>query len=281
MYSEKYKKYKSKYIHLKNLLSGGSLLSKFSKLNQGVEILNSYFDDDWVLTGSYAIFLWAEELDILDDEKIVKLSPPNDIDAIIQNHMQPYSRNLFAGLPRKQKNIETSMTFSNGIDTFDLTFIKGKFKNVILSNKIKVPEPKFLLDGYLEDLGTLERLQKIESDKKKIEALTLILEKYNLKKIQDQTSKKVVDINKPKLFNFDDSMHVKSNLFTESPIKTNLFADTPVKSNLFADNTPVKSNLFANATSSSDENLILDDTEDLEDNTPIKNKDSIAKRLAF
>jgi hypothetical protein len=178
MNKEKYIKYKEKYLYLKKILKGGNkeLLLKMvnEKTPQVTKIMNNFFSNNWVFSGSLAVLLLAENYNLLD--QVADFLPlPSDFDIIIQQ-TKPISQDSFAGLRRHQSTIEKSMTFSNDILSVDLTFIDNKIKNITLKNGLRVVEPKELLAYYLEDLEL--RGDKMEADLKKIRALNLIIEKY-------------------------------------------------------------------------------------------------------
>jgi hypothetical protein len=178
MYKEKYIKYKKKYLYLKNILKGGNkelLLQMINeKTPQVTKIMNNFFSNNWVFSGSLAVLLLAENYDLVDE--VADFLPlPGDFDIIIQQ-TKPITQNSFAGLKRHQSTIEKSMTFSNDNLSVDLTFIDNKIKNITLKNGLSVVEPKELLAYYLEDLEL--RGDKMEADLKKIKALNLIIEKY-------------------------------------------------------------------------------------------------------
>ncbi len=204
MNKEKYIKYKEKYLYLKKILKGGNKEQLLQIINEKTpqvkQIMNNFFSNNWVFSGSLAVLLLAENYDLLDE--VAEFLPiPNDFDIIIQQ-TKPISQNTFAGLRRHQTTIEKSMTFSNDNLSVDLTFIDNKIKNITLKNGLRVVEPKELLSYYLEDLEL--RGDKMESDLKKIRALNLIIERYVIELAARAPPVRTVDPMAKRLF-FDDN----------------------------------------------------------------------------
>ncbi len=209
MNKEKYIKYKEKYLYLKNILKGGNkeLLMKIinEKTPDVTKIMNNFFGNNWVYSGSLAILLLAQNYNLLD-EVVATMPIPNDFDIVIQQ-TRPITQDSFAGLKRHQSTIEKSMTFSNDKLSVDLTFIDNNIKNITLNNGIRVVEPKELLSYYLEDLEL--RGDKIEADLNKIKVLNLIIEKYVLELAQ----KNKPPVKKSRLMDNESSDPIATRLF--------------------------------------------------------------------
>jgi hypothetical protein len=209
MNKEKYIKYKEKYLYLKKILKGGNkeILMKIinEKTPDVTKIMNNFFGNKWVYSGSLAILLLAQNYNLLD-EVVATMSIPNDFDIVIQQ-TRPITQDSFAGLKRHQSTIEKSMTFSNDKLSVDLTFIDNNIKNITLNNGIRVVEPKELLSYYLEDLEL--RGDKIEADLNKIKVLNLIIEKYVLELAQ----KNKPPVKKSRLMDNESSDPIATRLF--------------------------------------------------------------------
>lgn len=105
---------------------------------------------DYCITGSTAIYMLLEGIDTPKARDLMAFVKPNDIDVVIPEE-QPRLRRL---------------------EGVDVTVLKGL--KTVMVNSYCVHEPNQLLRIYREYLGDIGREEKIEADKKKIDALAYI-----------------------------------------------------------------------------------------------------------
>jgi hypothetical protein len=158
IYYDKYIKYKRKYLNKKNQMGGD--IQEFKNL------FNSYFLDNWILTGSEAIKLYLIHFKRLD----LLTFTPNDIDILyIEKELTNRSIGNFT---RVQSTIEKSMTFKYEDKSFDITIQPSS--NYYIIDGIKVIPPDDLYIIYNDNRLSSDSEEKKEVTKKKLDALTEI-----------------------------------------------------------------------------------------------------------
>lgn len=105
---------------------------------------------DYCITGSTAVHMLLEGIDTPEARELMTTIKPNDIDIVIPTS-QPWLRKL---------------------EGVDVTVLKGL--KTVMMNGYCLHEPNQLLRIYREYLGDIGREDKIEADKKKIDALVYI-----------------------------------------------------------------------------------------------------------
>jgi len=190
-YEGKYKMYKKKYLDLK-----ARLQQKAGGIDSYLDIFNTNFGSDWVLTGSEAIkqyLLFFDKKDLLTFE-------PNDVD-IMYVSTDKINQEFISGFKRKQTQPENSMTFTKDTLSFDITTLRGPISYYEI-NGLKLMTPKQMLDNYEENL----EFRKNNSDEQKIAALNVIktlvgpLEKKRLPIEDSKASKRKFDEENMKKF---------------------------------------------------------------------------------
>jgi len=157
-YREKYINYKKKYLRAKQeltLLQGGGI-------DEFKSMFNAHFNSDWILTGSEAIKLYLEYFGRQD----LLTFTPNDVDIIYITKDKIYRDNFGDFKKNKNQTTENSMTFINGLKSFDITTTKGPMYYYEI-NGIKLMTPNEMYNNYEENLF----LRNSEIEKKKMEAL--------------------------------------------------------------------------------------------------------------
>lgn len=204
-YEKKYKKYKNKYLKLKNSLN----IQTGSGLETYLNTLK-FFGNDWILTGSEAIkqyLLFFDRKDLLTFE-------PNDVDIIYISNDIIYSKNI-DGFERVQTSPNKSMTFKKGNLSFDVTTERGPISYYEI-NGLKLMTPKDMLNNYEENIH--HRRSKIEEDKMKAleiiktkveslekKRLPILVENSRRKNIfNDSPNKESPFIKRKGLFDLDD-----------------------------------------------------------------------------
>jgi|MDSY01.1.fsa_nt_gb hypothetical protein len=131
------------------------------KIQEHTELFNSYFGNEWAYTGSCAVILYILKYSSTD---LIKISPPNDIDILIQSR-QPISNRRIGDYDTKiQSTLEKSVTYENSINknSIDITSVP-KLRPFIIGDN-PVLNLDILLDYYQDDLtGYREKdIPKIE-----------------------------------------------------------------------------------------------------------------------
>ena len=140
-----------------------------SKDNEIILLLNDYFSNDWVLTGSVAVKLYLIHLNLLD---LINFTT-SDIDALVVKEGKrkcDIEEGNLGTYKRVQETPQRSVTFKNGEFSFDISCI-SKMPKINNINGINILSPSILLTYYLDD----ER----DKDKPKIYALKEILKYIN------------------------------------------------------------------------------------------------------
>jgi len=140
-----------------------------SKDNEIILLLNDYFSNNWVLTGSVAVKLYLIHLNLLD---LINFTT-SDIDAlVVKEGKRKYDieEGNLGTYKRVQETPQRSVTFKNGEFSFDISCI-SKMPKINNINGINILSPSILLTYYLDD----ER----DKDKPKIYALKEILKYIN------------------------------------------------------------------------------------------------------
>lgn len=152
-FQEKYLKYKIKYLELKKQLGGG--------VKEFTELFNSYFGSNWILTGSEAIKIYLEHF---QRGKLLTFIP-GDVDIIV---VQPnvITSQKIGDFTRKQSQPEKSMTFENGLKSFDVTTESASSYYEI--NGYRLMDPRVMLLNYEDNRRNI-------TDDHKITALREIL----------------------------------------------------------------------------------------------------------
>ena len=157
-YFDKYIKYKTKYLKLKEQMIGG--------INDYIIRFNTFFGNNWILSGSQAIKLYLKHFK-RDD---LLTFNPNDVDILYINNDLIYQKNI-DGFERVQERPERSLTFKKGNQSFDISIVKGsKYYEI---DGIKLNTPGSLLENYLDNIDFSE---KPDEDNKKINALKVLVE---------------------------------------------------------------------------------------------------------
>jgi len=140
-----------------------------SKDNEIILLLNDYFSNDWVLTGSVAVKLYLIHLNLLD---LINFTT-TDIDALVVKEGKKkcdIEERKLGTYKRVQETPQRSVTFKNGEFSFDISCI-SKMPKINNINGINILSPSILLTNYLDD----ER----DNDKPKIYALKEIIKYIN------------------------------------------------------------------------------------------------------
>jgi len=220
-YEQKYKKYKNKYLKLKNSLN----IQTGSGLETYLNTL-TFFGNDWILTGSEAIkqyLLFFDRKDLLTFE-------PNDVDIIYISNDMIYKKNI-DGFEREQTSPNKSMTFKKGNLSFDVTTERGPI-NYYEINGLKLMTPSDMLNNYEENLHY--RRSKVEEDKMKAleiiktkvvslekKRLPVLVENPNRRNISNESPNKESPLFKRKgLFDLEDDI---SSSVPKIPRMGNLF----------------------------------------------------------
>jgi hypothetical protein len=137
-------------------------------------LFNSYFGDQWVLTGSEAVKLYLEYI----NRPQLLLFSPNDRDILYLHHGYFYKPSLDK-FQREQNTPQRSMTFKhpNGL-SFDVTVDNGPIEYFLI-NGVRLLNPKRILKDYEDN----ER----QNDVFKIEALNVIIESLNFSQLQSMS----------------------------------------------------------------------------------------------
>ena len=140
-----------------------------SKDNEIILLLNDYFSNNWVLTGSVAVKLYLIHLNLLD---LINFTT-SDIDALVVKEGKrkcDIEEGNLGTYKRVQETPQRSVTFKNGEFSFDISCI-SKMPKINNINGINILSPSILLTYYLDD----ER----DKDKPKIYALKEIIKYIN------------------------------------------------------------------------------------------------------
>ena len=196
-YKHKYLKYKMKYENLKNQQGGNIHLYK--------RLFDSYFGNDWILTGSEAIKLYLNHFNRPELLTFI----PKDIDIIYM--AKEFTSPKVGDFLRETSSPQRSMTFKYQDKSFDVTLQNSSYYYEI--NGIKVITPDELFETYREyQFGTDQ-----EETNKKLHALS-------------EMKRQLKDIPKRKL-EITRKMSYSARLFEE-----NYNDDRPIKrSSLFDD----------------------------------------------
>lgn len=195
IYYDKYIKYKTKYLNKKNQMGGD--IQEFKNL------FNSYFLDNWILTGSEAIKLYLIHFKRLD----LLTFTPNDIDILyIEKELTNRSIGNFT---RVQLTIEKSMTFKYEDKSFDITIQPSS--NYYIIDGIKVIPPDDLYNIYYDNCLTSDSDERKQVTKKKLDALT------EIKKLMLEIPKLRLSVIKKRPFTeIDYSKKKRKTLFNDS-----------------------------------------------------------------
>ena len=137
-------------------------------------MLNDYYSNNWVLTGSVAVKIYLIHLKLLHLLNFIT----SDIDALVvkegKGKCDIEERKLGIDnvtiYKRVQETPQRSVTFTNGESSFDISCI-SKMPKINNINGINILSPSILLTYYLDD----ER----DKDKPKIHALKEIIKYIN------------------------------------------------------------------------------------------------------
>jgi len=188
-FQEKYLKYKTKYLELKKLTGGG--------VKEFTELFNLYFGNNWILTGSEAIKIYLEHF---QRGKLLTFIP-GDVDIIV---VQPnvITNQRIGNFTRKQSQPEKSMTFENGLKSFDVTTENGSSYYEI--NGYRLMDPSVMLMNYEDNIRNV-------TDNHKITALKEIL-----KLVESLEKKRLPESESSSVFGRDggDKWGFSSNLFS-------------------------------------------------------------------
>ncbi len=151
--------------------TGGSVNISFPNISSMVGIFNSVFGDNWVLTGSIAVQIYA------DTFGIPYTILPSDYDIL---YVAPeFNRSSFFGFHRVQSAPQRSMQYigPNNI-SFDITVVpKVQYIEV---NGIRLIDPRDLLNDYSTYVGNVGRKEKKSANYAKIDALKTVIPKVDL-----------------------------------------------------------------------------------------------------
>jgi hypothetical protein len=141
-------------------------------------MMNSMFEDKWILTGSEAVRLYADYLGLGQHYPIA----PRDVD-IMYVHQGEFRDNNFFGFQRVQANPGRSMTFRNPTTgrEFDVTLTRGPLSYYEI-NGVRLINPRVMLEDYEDNLDL--RGDRRNANTVKINALRNII--YNLEQIAIQ-----------------------------------------------------------------------------------------------
>ena len=133
-----------------------------------IDLIKGTYGNDWVLTGSLAVDLYLQELGLTE----LRTFKTNDVDILYakDSKLCNIDERLFGNYNRVQDAPQRSVTFSNGVNSFDVNCVKKLPKNNII-NGIKVLSPTNLQSFYLDDPR--------DKDAPKITALHEIIKKIN------------------------------------------------------------------------------------------------------
>jgi len=133
-----------------------------------LDLIKGKYGNDWVLTGSLAVDLYLQELGLNE----LRTFKTNDVDILYakDSKLCNIDERSFKDYNRVQDAPQRSVTFSNGINSFDVNCVKRLPRNNII-NGIKVISPTNLLSFYLDDPR--------EKDAPKITGLHEIIKKIN------------------------------------------------------------------------------------------------------
>jgi len=157
--------YYNKFIKYQLKLVGGSNLTVDLK-----QTFDTFYGDNWILTGSEAIKKYLQHFNINDFD-----FPTNDVD-IFYVSINDFTMPIINGYKRKQENPTNSMTFINESinKSFDITVNKRSMYYYEI-NGLKLDTPQNMLDNYEENL----ELRNNQYDSIKINALRKIIEVLN------------------------------------------------------------------------------------------------------
>ena len=155
-YKYKYLKYKMKYVNLKNQEGGDITLYK--------TLFNSYFGNEWILTGSEAIKLYLNHFNRHD----LLTFTPKDIDIIYI--AKEFTLPKVGDFSRMQSSPQRSMTFKYQDKLFDVSLQDSSYYYEI--DGIKVITPSELFQIYTENQFTTDSEEKKEETRKKLFALS-------------------------------------------------------------------------------------------------------------
>jgi len=165
-----------------------SIVSQFKSREDRIEehikeiyfMVQEYFQD-LILTGSSALFIYLKALNYQD--LLVKLGNPNDVDLLVV-HYEKKTPNFIIkkiGTYDYKRTPEKSITLSNGINSFDLTYVHNstKYNRVAGLNLLTL---KQLREHYKDDRADNEK-EKKKKDEKKIEIIDEILKRDSMSSI--------------------------------------------------------------------------------------------------
>ena len=216
-YEQKYKKYKNKYLNLKNSLN----IQTGSGIENYTSTFNAYFNKDWILTGSEAIKQYL----IFFDRKDLLTFEPNDVDIIYISNDMIYKSSI-DGFERLQTSPNKSMTFKKGNLSFDVTTERGPIGYYEI-NGLKLMTPSDMLNNYEENLHY--RKSKVEEDKMK--ALEII--KIKVESLEKKRLPILVENPRRKNISNDSPLFKRKGLFDSEDEISSSVPKVPRMGNLF------------------------------------------------
>ena len=195
--------YYNKFIKYQSKLEGGSNLTVDIK-----QTFDTFFGNNWILTGSEAIKKYLQHFNITEFE-----FPTNDVDIYFISK-DDFTMPIINGYKRKQENPTSSMTFINESinKSFDITVSKRSMYYYEIDG-IKLDTPKNMLDNYEENL----ELRNNHYDSIKINALRKIIEVLN----PEDKLKLELENNKKRRVDNQDENEGERLRFTHIPISPN------------------------------------------------------------
>lgn len=156
---------KSFDISKPNFFEGGANIPP-TNISSMIAIFNAVFGENWVLTGSVAVQLYAETFGI------PYTIPPSDLDIL---YVAPeFNRASFFQFNRRQTAPEKSMTYDgpNNI-SFDISVVpRARYIEI---NGVRLADPRDLLKDYRTYVGNVGRREKETANYAKINVLHALI----------------------------------------------------------------------------------------------------------
>jgi len=162
-----------------------SIVSQFKSREDRIEehikeiyfMVQEYFQD-LILTGSSALFIYLKALNYKD--LLFQLGDPNDVDLLVVHHekfLPKFNIQQLGLYSPKQTTLESSITLTNGRNSFDLTYVSDltRYNRVAGFNLLTLQSLK---DQYSESRPENEA-EKTNADEKKIGIIDKILLKLS------------------------------------------------------------------------------------------------------